>query len=276
MGDRYSDNSLDKTAIDDRFVTTSVSSGSEVCTFTDYGLKRALERSVLRPTMPITHRDQKDAEYIEYIAQQRQLLRDQLRGAEQRYNEIDEERDANEDSIQAIWLHAAWLRASNDLQRAERSYNIFMDEIKVLLEMPPIPRADMYSEVTVKRNQAHRDLKEAEAIEDALLEPSNRSKFEMATLKKEVRDLKVQLTEASKSFTWAQEEINRMRDYNVAAIQKHVKTTQELQMQLGSSRLREEYLEEEIQGYDNELARQDELLRQFKSGAQPYPADAMI
>ncbi|KAK1815983.1 hypothetical protein LTR12_009580 [Friedmanniomyces endolithicus] len=221
--------------------------------------------------MPTTKKDEKDAEYIEHLAEHRQRLLDMLRGAEQVFSDVDEDRNVNEDRIQAIWLHAAWLRANNNLQRAERNYVIFMDDVKLLMEMPPISRADLYSEVTVKRLQAHHDLKVADAIEDALRDPSDQSGFEIAKLKTEVRDLRVQLTEASRHFTWAQEEINKMRGHNVAALQKHVTTTEDLQRELRSLHIRVEELVQVNEEYDVETTRQNELLRQLQSGAQQPP-----
>ncbi|KAK0255561.1 hypothetical protein LTR29_000104 [Friedmanniomyces endolithicus] len=271
MADQDSDNSPHLSATDDRFMPTRGSSGSDSCTFTDYGLRRALQRSILRPAMPTTKRDEKDAEYIERVAEHRQRLLDQLHGTERVFNDVDEERNVNEDRIQAIWLHAAWLRASNNLQRAERNYVIFMDDVKLLMEMPPISRADLYSEVTVKRLQAHHDLKVADAIEDALLEPSDRPGFELAKLKTEVRDLKVLLTEASRQFTWAQEEINKMRGQNVAALQKHVMTTENLQRELHGLHMRVEELVQVNEEYDVETTRQNELLRQLRSAARQSP-----
>ncbi|KAK0257104.1 hypothetical protein LTS09_008009 [Friedmanniomyces endolithicus] len=271
MADQDSNDPPQHLPTDDRFVPTRGSSGSDSCTFTDYGLRRALQRSVLRPAMPTTKRDEKDAAYIEHLAERRQRLLDQLHGAEQVFNDVDEERNVNEDPILAIWLHAAWLRASNNLQRGERNYVIFMDDVKLLMEMPPVSRADLYSEVTVKRNQAHQDLIVADAIEDALLEPSDPSKFEIAKLETELRALKVQLTQASRQFTWAQEEINKMRGQNISALQKHVMTTESLQRELQGLRMRVEELVQVNHEYDVETTRQDELLRQLRSGAPQPP-----
>ncbi|TKA37809.1 hypothetical protein B0A54_09811 [Friedmanniomyces endolithicus] len=242
MADQDSNDPPQHLPTDDRFVPTRGSSGSDSCTFTDYGLRRALQRSVLRPAMPTTKRDEKDAAYIEHLAERRQRLLDQLHGAEQVFNDVDEERNVNEDPILAIWLHAAWLRASNNLQRGERNYVIFMDDVKLLMEMPPVSRADLYSEVTVKRNQAHQDLIVADAIEDALLEPSDPSKFEIAKLETELRALK-----------------------------KHVMTTESLQRELQGLRMRVEELVQVNHEYDVETTRQDELLRQLRSGAPQPP-----
>ncbi|KAK3070056.1 hypothetical protein LTR53_011125 [Teratosphaeriaceae sp. CCFEE 6253] len=213
---------------------TSTSTGSDSNSFTDYGLKRALERTVSRPHAASTKQDQKDDEYVRRIREHRRGLFSRLRKAEQAFTVVDEQRDANQDPCQAPWIHAAWLKASAELTRAERDFNIYVEEIQALQGMEPKTRAELQREVTSKRARGQGDLKGADEIDDALRSTDQaniglaKAKQEKREAERRARDLKAELLQSGRDFQGLEGAMDALRKKHISVIQEKYKLLEEV------------------------------------------------
>ncbi|KAK4953275.1 hypothetical protein LTR10_008984 [Elasticomyces elasticus] len=176
----------------------------------DTGLKRALEACVLKPGMPTTKIEDRNALYIESIADERERLKNELDKAQENFDSIDEVRDANTSRHQAPWLHGIWLHSNNKLRRAERDFNQFVIDIEHLMDMPPLARNEMFAQFTARRTRAVAENKKADDIEDSIEEPKDQEDFDVAQLRMEVMDLKQANTDLSKNFEKAEKDISRL------------------------------------------------------------------
>ncbi|KAK5704946.1 hypothetical protein LTR97_002057 [Elasticomyces elasticus] len=177
---------------------------------TDKALKRALEACVLKPGMPTTTIEERNALYIESITDQGQRLKNELDKAQENFDSIDQVRDANTSRHQAPWLQGIWLKSNNELRRAERNFNQFVVDIEHLMDMPPLARSEMYAQVTARRNRAVAKNREADDIEDSLEEPKDQEDFDVAQLRMEVMDLRQANTDLSKNFEKAEKDTSRL------------------------------------------------------------------
>ncbi|KAK5717618.1 hypothetical protein LTR17_015971 [Elasticomyces elasticus] len=177
---------------------------------TDKALKRALEACVLKPGVPTTKIEERNAFYIESITDQHKRLKTELDKAQENFDSIDEVRDANTSRNQAPWLQGIWLHSNNKLRRAERDFNQFVIDIEHLMDMPPLARNELFAQFTARRTRAVEKNKEADDIEDSLEEPKDQKDFDVAQLRMEVMDLKQANTDLTRNMDRAEKDISRL------------------------------------------------------------------
>ncbi|KAK5119328.1 hypothetical protein LTR85_007684 [Meristemomyces frigidus] len=117
---------------------TTSSSGSDSATYTDYGLKRALNR-VFDHDNPSMEQD-KDSEYIRYDQELRTVIATELNEATEAFDAIDEIRRDNENPAEEDRINRAWNAANHRLAKADLESNIFHAEVADLQAMPPMTR----------------------------------------------------------------------------------------------------------------------------------------
>jgi len=143
------------------------------------------------------------------MGQQREHLLNTLRNAEQVFKELKQQRATNENKHQAPYLEYAFLKASSDIARAEREYNIFTKEITALVDMPFKTRAEMESEYTSKKARTQNDLKQDDEVKDAF-QSEEESRVSLAQAVVELREMQ-RVFEAREQSLW--DELKEHREY---------------------------------------------------------------
>ncbi|GIZ40763.1 hypothetical protein CKM354_000409000 [Cercospora kikuchii] len=134
------------------FVTSACSAPSMR---TDYGLARAMNSSVVpNDSNPIaTIKDRKNANYMEDLGDQHDLLRTELDEAIVAFEDITLARDTNKNVLLEAMLDRKFLEANNALARCSREYSCFLNDTKELKEMPKMSREELARRFTTRKEQ---------------------------------------------------------------------------------------------------------------------------
>ncbi|PPJ56333.1 hypothetical protein CBER1_00686 [Cercospora berteroae] len=134
------------------FVTSACSAPSMR---TDYGLARAMNSFVVPNELnPIaTIKDRKNANYIEDLGDQHDLLRTELHEAIVAFEDITLARDTNKNVLLEAMLNRKFLEANNSLARCSREYSCFLHDTKELKEMPKMSREELARRFTARKEQ---------------------------------------------------------------------------------------------------------------------------
>ncbi|PIB01256.1 hypothetical protein CB0940_00120 [Cercospora beticola] len=134
------------------FVTSACSAPSMR---TDYGLARAMNSFVVPNELnPIaTIKDRKNANYIEDLGEQHDLLRTELDEAIAAFEDITLARDTNKNVVLEAMLNRKFLEANNALARCSREYSCFLNDTKELKEMPKMSREELARRFTARKEQ---------------------------------------------------------------------------------------------------------------------------
>lgn len=154
------------------FVTSTC---SELSIFSNYGLHRALNASIVVPNEenPIaTIKDRKNANYIEKMANRNEVLKRELDEAVAAFSKVRASRDDNKDVRFEDLLNREYLEANNLLARRTRDYSCFLHDCKELQGLPKMSRQELNLRYTVRKanEKANREDNDAPDVKHHLRE----------------------------------------------------------------------------------------------------------